>query len=210
MLLQNYSQRLSSTAIDNSELKIKEYEIIKGVVVEKSRGDRMYYNTKLSVQECKVLNDYSVEESCWCTILLNTNEKLLLGTVYRSPSSTENNSKKIANLINSATSIKCDYILIVGDFNYPSFSWEDWITPIFLFLECLRDSVLHQIIDKPIRFRHGQEASIKDLILVDKLEIIKSVDHRNNLSASDHISMLIDINCKPVVHSVESTKRNYC
>ena len=48
-----------------------------------------------------------------------------------------------------------------------------------------------------------------DLILVDKLEIIESVDHRNNLGASDHISMLININCKPVVHSVESTKRNY-
>ena len=138
-----------------------------------------------------------------------------MGAVYRSPSSTENNSKKIVHLINSAMSIKCDYTLIVGDFNYPSISWEDWITPHdvnhseFLFLECLRDNFLHQIIDKPTRFRHGQAANILDLILVDKLEIIESVEHRNNLGASDHISMLININCKPVVHSVESTKRNY-
>ena len=89
------------------------------------------------------LNDYSSEESCWCTILLSTNEKLLLDAVCKSPSSTENNSKKIVTLINSAMSIKCDYTLIVVDFNYPSISWEDWITPHdvnhseFLFLEYL-------------------------------------------------------------------------
>ena len=215
IITEPFPKTVSSTAIDNSELKIEGYEIIKEIVVEKSRGVCIYYNTNLSVQECKVLNDYSFEESCWCTLLLSTNEKLLLGAVYRSPSNTENNPKTIVNLINSAMSIKCDYTLIVGDFNYPSISWEDWITPHdvnyseFLFLECLSDNFLHQIIDKPSRFRHGQAANILDLILVDKLEIIVSVDQRSNLGASDHISMLININCKPVVHSVESTKRHY-
>ena len=119
--------------------------------------------------------------------MLESGEKLLIGSIYRSPSSTDSNSKKLLNLINNAMGQKFDYTFIVGDFNYPSISWSDWSTPhndthpTFMFLECLRDNFLTQMVDKPTRVRDGQTANILDLVLVDKREIVDEIQYRNNL-----------------------------
>lgn len=74
------------------------------------------------------------------------NEQLLIGGIYRSPNSSINNSRQLVELINKAMELKCDYTVLVGDFNFPDILWKDWTTPHnhahpeFHFIECLRDN----------------------------------------------------------------------
>ena len=46
----------------------------------------------------------------------------------------------------------------------------------FSFLECLRDNFLHQLIEQPTRHQHGQNANILDLLIVDKPELVESIE----------------------------------
>lgn len=210
-----FPKTCSATDILDKELQLDGYQLVKGTTTDKSRGVCILCKSKLRVQECKIPNHDNFKESCWCSIMLESGEKLLIGSIYRSPSSTDSNSKKLLNLINNAMGQKFDYTFIVGDFNYPSISWSDWSTPhndthpTFMFLECLRDNFLTQMVDKPTRVRDGQTANILDLVLVDKREIVDEIQYRNNLGASDHVALLIKLNFKPMCTSSTTVQRNF-
>ena len=111
--------------------------------------------------------------------------------------------------------MKCDYTMILGDFNFPTIDWENWSTPHsvmhreFKFIECLRDNFLSQLIDCPTRFRDGQASNILDLIILDKPEIVQDVNYCSNLGASDHISIMIELSCSPECNKFDLVKRNY-
>ena len=87
--------------------------------------------------------------------------------------------RHLNDLINMAGSLKFDFTVIVGDFNYPHVSWEDWTTPNnpnnldFLFMECLRDNYLDQCISQPTRYR---EQTYWILFIIDKSEIVTQND----------------------------------
>ena len=65
-------------------------------------------------------NDFT--EHVWCSISLD-NENILVGNVYRSRNSTEENNEKLINLIKSNHLEKINKILITGDFNFPDINW---------------------------------------------------------------------------------------
>ena len=65
-----------------------------GEITENCRGVFIYYKTELSVVECKDFTDCGFQESCWCIVTLETNEKLLLGAIYHSPSSSPINTNR--------------------------------------------------------------------------------------------------------------------
>ena len=169
----------------------------------------------LSVEECTVLNEHSFEESCWCEVRLNNKKKILLGGLYRSPSSSTNNSDNLHRLIDVALGLNYDYNIIVGDFNYPSICWDDLSTSesnehvFFRFIECLRDNYLTQFVSNPTRYRDGQTSNVLDLLLVDKCEIIKNITYGMSLGASDHISLYVELDCNVINIDSKTVKRNY-
>ena len=73
------------------EMKFDGYTYFQGRTSEKSRGACIYCKGLLSAQDCKLLNEHEYDESCWCEIKLESSEKLLIGEIYRSPSSTKKN-----------------------------------------------------------------------------------------------------------------------
>ena len=162
-----------------------------------------------------MLNDSTFCESCWCVLRLESNEQLLIGGIYRSPNSSINNSRQLVELINKAMELKCDYTVLVGDFNFPDILWKDWTTPHnhahpeFHFIECLRDNFLSQFITEPTRYREGQRANILDLFITDKSEIVRKVTYSTNLGFSDHISFIVELNCSIVNKESKTLKRNF-
>ena len=46
----------------------------------------------------------------------------------------------------------------------------------FSFLECLRDN-FHQLIEQPTRHQHSQNANILELLIVDKSELVESIEY---------------------------------
>ena len=59
----------------------------------------------------------SFQESVWCRIKSNKADNLLLGCIYRSPNSLEDNNENIFKLIKKVCDMKPNHLLIVGNFN---------------------------------------------------------------------------------------------
>ena len=57
-----------------------------------NRGTMLFVRDSLDVSLHTRLNESASKEACWCVINLNKTEKLLLGLVYRSPNSNEENN----------------------------------------------------------------------------------------------------------------------
>ena len=82
----------------------------------------------MTVEPCEKLNNIAFQEACWCYVTLKQGDKLLIGAIYRSPSSTMPNTNRLIELINSTAQENLQYILIVGDFNFPSINWSNYYT----------------------------------------------------------------------------------
>ena len=92
-----------------------------------------------------------LNEHLWINISLDNNDNLLVGSIYRSPSSDKSTSTNdLCNLLNHVCSTMPSYLLVVGDFNYPNI---DWINGCLtktdhneqLFYDTPQDCVLYQL-----------------------------------------------------------------
>ena len=125
------------------------------------------FNAQLS----NTLSNSASEESIWCQFYTLKNTKVLLGCIYKSPNTTEQNEKvffSLLELANKSMSIN-DKVCIMGDFNYPSIKWNGIITHDrgFEFVETICVAYLYQIVTKPTRNRLCQTADINYLVLVN-------------------------------------------
>ena len=108
------------------------------------------------------------KESVWLNLNLPTDENVLIGCIYRSPSSTFSNNELLEDLLKRAENFNSDHILVVGDFNYKFINWSSLEVPgerlSRKFLECIDDLFWVQHCTLPTRIREREEPSVLDLI----------------------------------------------
>ena len=86
-------------------------------------GVLLYISENLAAVPCKALNDVSFDNSLWP---LSTNDKLLVGVLYRAPSSSNDNNQRLLSIIsNIREAVSFSHLLIMGDFNLPTIDWTD-------------------------------------------------------------------------------------
>ncbi len=177
--------------IEKSELKLEEYDMHPcNISNETGRGIVLYTHKDIRATEYKLKSDFI--ESVWVTAKLNKNDKLLIGLVYRSPSSTDDNSKLLNDMIRSQCSRGFSHVLIMGDFNMNSINWNTWTTnkavdsTEYNFIETVRDSYLHQHIQEPTRARGSDEPSLIDLVLTNEENMITDIKIESPIGKSDH------------------------
>ena len=119
---------------------------------------------------------------------MNKTEKLLVGIVYRSPSSIEENNIRLCEMMSSLNDENFDSIVVMGDFNYWDINWEHWLSEAsedhgsHRFIKAVRESFLYQHVYFNIRFRDNQRPSMLDLVfsrdelLVCNLEQLSPTD----------------------------------
>jgi hypothetical protein len=94
---------------------------------------RFYDNKELNVYN--VCNDIISElftdtqqgnfkEHIWIKIK-NQKSELVIGSVYRSPNSSEDNAISMNNVMENIGQRNSPVVLILGDFNYPTINWND-------------------------------------------------------------------------------------
>ena len=96
-----------------------------------------------------------------CEIKIRGGEKLLFAAFYRSPNSSDENSKHVNEFIVELSKLRHKYMCFLGDFNYPMIDWESWTVrgggisgdSSQCFIESLRGAFLHQHITEPTRAR---------------------------------------------------------
>ena len=125
---------------------------------------------------------------------------LVVTTVYRSPSSTDENNDAINNLISEVSSQHVGNNLIIGDFNY-HINWSTHDTNTTndgvsqKFFDTIQKNFLTQHVHNPTRCRGSNEPSILDLVFTDG-DFLNTIDYLSPLGKSDHSVLLIrcDVN----------------
>ena len=175
-----------------------------------SRGVALYLDKTLNAQEC-ILRDNTFKEAVLCHFETNDKEKCLVGCIYRSPNSTEENTQELNKLLKNDLIQKYDKVCLMGDFNFPNITWTgQWTSQNDLeFIETTRDAFLEQMVKEPTRTREGQRSNILDLILVNETDLISDIDHKCPLGKSDHqiLTFTLYVNAKET--EVKDTIQSY-
>ena len=134
-------------------------------------GELLYVDLSLNAVICESLTKLDIKDSVWCTATLRDKTRMLIGVVYRSPSSNSENDAKLITTINNIEDYH-DYadLLLMGDFNTPNVDWKDFTCSdsrssfAHNFINATLDSYLTQHIYKPTLHVPGQKSSILDLV----------------------------------------------
>ena len=125
-------------------------------------------------------------------------EHILIGVCYRSTSSNEVNNRDLCDMIGKAASVpNMTHVVIMGDFNYTSISWDNANINLSadseLFYEVINDNLLVQHMPFNTRFREGNIPSKLDLLFTNEEEMIEDVKSIPALGRSDHIGVTFRI-----------------
>lgn len=193
--------------IENAEFSIPGYTMFMNNAP--SRGVAIYVKNSVNAVECEDLNKHPFKEAVWCTFKAGNNESVLVGCIYKSPSSTDDNVEKLNNLLVDAASRSFDKVCIIGDFNYPSVCWEGaWSsTKDNRFVESTRDAFLHQMVRQPTRRREGQRSTLDDLVLVNDVTLVSDIINHCPLGKSDHDVLLFKLYVQEKEAETEATDR---
>ena len=164
------------------------------------RGCIIHAHQSLNAEPCEELNKHEFEESVWCKFTSPNSEKILVGCVYRSPNSQEENKLKLFDLLRSDEIQSFDKVVICGDFNFSSVRWDGtWTNEADNeVIEVCRDAFLTQILENPTRFRTNQRPTMPDLVLINDDKLISEVTYLPPFGKSDHSTLLFDLNIKRI------------
>ena len=161
----------TNPTITKAELNIKGYDQFYDDEqpedkINKRRGVIIYTKEYLNAKYFDGFEDIACRENIWITFKTSNNEKVLIGNIYHSGSSSEANTEKLHDILKSPIYSQYDCVYICGDFNYPTIHWEGGWTneKDNKFVEAYREGFLFQHVDKPTRYRASQNPNILDLV----------------------------------------------
>ena len=198
ILVTEYAPKNCAEPTADSELQIEGYSLFTNSQKYK-RGCLIYTRTELGASPSMVSDMCSFDENCWCEISLANSDRLLLGCIYRSPNSPNENNDKMRKELTEITNRKSfSHILICGDFNYPGINWEKETSTNKKekeFIETSRDCFLHQNVLHPTHFRPEQQSNTLDLIFTNEEGMISKVEHNAPLGKSHHSILTFSVEC---------------
>ena len=188
--------------IDLATISIPEYTLhvnfelnIADLGTSGKRGIGIYTRDRLSATKISFENS-NFEEQLWISIRLRSQDKLLLGGIYRSPSTDITTStKQLCSLLKIVTDANPSHLMIMGDFNYPEIDWNYTISraaeihPSHIFLHSIQDSLLYQHVTQPTRHRLGESPNTLDLIITNEEGMINKINPLPPIGNSDHICL---------------------
>ena len=198
----------AASSVNDGELGIEGYSIYRRNHSNGSggpgKGVALYVNDKLSHSSCTLFDSVTYDCSAWCTILLSDGKRLLVGVVYRSPNSQDENNKNMLDILRITANAKYDYLLVCGDFNLPRIDWignechdtESSFTANFM--DTIEQLEWYQHSKNNTRFR-GTQKSCLDLIFTNEEEMISKVHELPPIGKSDHICQKWEVTVKEAI-----------
>jgi hypothetical protein len=178
------------------DLQIDGYDLFSNLV---GRGTVLYVKSCLGPT---VVCLQHVCDSCvWCIVPLANADRLIVGVVYRSPSSGDIDNQNLNASIREAVDMKCSHVLVLGDFNYPEINWSTLRPdaamgrPVQDFLDCVQDCFLFQHVSEATRFRLDQRANVLDLVFTNEEAMISNLKVHEPVGSSDHAVLSWNFNC---------------
>lgn len=145
-------------------------------------------------------------------VLLKDGKRVLVGAVYRSPNSPEENYRKMLDILRIFSCTNADYLLVCGDFNLPkidgmgkqcldsdtSFTAE--------FLETVEHLNWYQHSRNHTRFR-GVQKSCLDLIFTNEEDMIGEVLELPPIGKSDQVCQKWELVAKEAIFKNMTVRR---
>ena len=163
------------------------------------RGIGVFVSNKLSVREYKTQTAFF--EQLWLQVKLEGGDSLMLGCIYRSPSTGLEETKLLCSLLEEVSDTRPTHLLITGDFNFGGIDWETCFSsdppshPSHLFLEAIMDTFMHQHVTFPTRYRLGTTPHILDLLLTNEEEMVQELQCLPGIGNSDHVVLVFNLTC---------------
>ena len=183
-----------------SELNIDNYHLYhKNLDVREGRGIVIYLSQDLQVNEVNFNKNF--QEFLALEVKLQTNDRLLLITCYRSPNSSENNNTELLDLMDEIEIANFSHLLMLGDFNYGDINWNTGISqgPEDGFAQKtadkIRDNYWSQKVTEPTRRRGQDTPHLLDLVIVNEENMIEQINHLSPLGSSDHCTLEFEYQC---------------
>ena len=184
----------ATTDIQDAELAIKGFNMFRtDRPNSKGGGLLLYVREDLKSTMCTDLMKASFKESMWCMVSLGQTN-LLVGLIYRAPSSDSKNDDDLLDLLDIAVmQPKMAHILLLGDFNYPEIDYVHNVVkakdnaPSSRFMDKTQELFLCQHVRSYTRTRPGQTPSTLDYIFTEEENLIEQVYHKAPLGKSDHM-----------------------
>ena len=116
----------------------------------------MYTAKNLSLRAHEIKTDTDFKESIWIQLNLSDSTKIMLGCIYRSPTSSPVNDDKLNRLLAGSNSRSPSQVIVMGDFNHLEINWnikttgKDMYHRSQLLLNAVRYAYLIQHIEIPL------------------------------------------------------------
>ena len=175
----------------------------------------LYINDNIQSTEVTYFQHIDFKQSVWCRLSIG-GESLLVGLIYRSPSSPRANDDKLLEILEVAASDRMSSkTLIVGDFNHPGVDFDGHGVKAgdgsveAQFFSKTQDLFLVQHVTEATRFRQGQRASILDYIFTDEDNVVDNIQYEVPLGKSDHCCLTWVITVSKAESNQSSNRLNY-
>ena len=205
--------------VDDGELGIEGYSLYRGNHSSGAggpgKGVAIYIKNTLNHSACPVFDNIGFDCSTWCTVLLKDGKRVLVGVIYRSPNSMQENNKKMMEVLRASSSTNTDYLLVCGDFNLPKIDWignqclDSETSYTAEFLETIENLNWYQHSRNNTRFR-GEQKSCLDLIFTNEEDMVAEVLELPPIGKSDHVCQKWEMVVKEAIFKNTSVRRqNY-
>ena len=163
---------------------------------ERRGGILAFVRDDLEVKQCHELARHCslFKESSWSWVYMSKTTRLLLGILYRKPSSCRVNDEKMIKLLEKAATLT-NNLVVCGDFNLPDISWTDstaknkhnegYNTPVEM-LNVTQTHGLHQHVRQFTRARGTNQPSLLDLLITSQADNVDNLEVLPPLGKSDH------------------------
>lgn len=182
------------------------------------RGISVYVKDYLNSEIIEISVNFKV--NIFVKVKLLSKKIVLLGCIYRSPNSTNENNENLLLLLEEVCGLRRDILIIVGDFNYKEV---DWVLKTvhtrethaaYMIFEKINDLFLDQIVEQPTRYRQGEQENTLDWVLTDNYDTIINLSLDSPLGTKgDHCIIKFDVNItidhQPSVSSLNYFKGDY-
>lgn len=201
----------------DTELIIEGYHPPVNNLDQDGRGICIYVSQLYGVEDFSldIVNVNDFKESVWVNVKIGKKKSVVIGCVYRSPSSDSANNRKLESLLRAISDKNFKHLVIVGDFNYPNVNWDTCTSTdregseCDQFLESLKDCFLVQHVEEPTRYRGTQRPSLLDLVLTAEENVIRDMRILAPLGNSDHCTIVFDYICQQELSSSKTRKFKY-
>ncbi|KAL8594440.1 hypothetical protein ACOMHN_018148 [Nucella lapillus] len=185
--------------LQECELNIEGYELFH-TLEQDGRGICLLIHKDLKPVVCDRVDTSAFREALFVECTTAGNSSLLVGLIYRSPSSSHENTSELNALLGKATEAATQDLLLIGDFNFPSIDWKQEISevgpeqPATLFLKATQDAFLVQHQKDPTRYREGEKSNVLDLVFSNREELVEEITVSPGMGKSDHFTLFIKLN----------------